>query len=181
MARLGALSQRKAGDFMEKNRAIPELSVDTQTIERLLWEVPVGEVASYGDLSAAIGRDVQRKARHILNSAVRRVLREKQVVFAAVNGVGLKRLSDVGVLGVGAQAVTAIGRKSRRTVKKLACAQYEALSKPEQTVHNVLVSQLGVLAHITSAGTQKKLEAKIDQAQKKLPVGKMLDEMRATL
>lgn len=162
-------------------RAIPELSVDTQTIERLLWEVPVGDVISYVTLSSAIGRDVQRKARHILVSAVRRVLREKRMVFGAVNSVGLKRLSDVGVLGVGAQAVAEIGRKSRRTVKKLACAKYEALSPADQTTHNVLVSQLGVLAHITSASTQKKLEAKVEQAHAKLPVAKMLDEMRATL
>jgi hypothetical protein len=162
-------------------RAIPELSVDTQTIERLLWDVPVGEVISYETLSKAIGRDVQRRARHILTSAVRRVQREKQMVFAAVNDVGLKRLSDSGVIGVGAQAVVEIGRKSRRTVKKLACAKYEALSKDEQTQHNVLVSQLGMLAHVTSANSQKKLEAKVEEAQAKLPVAKMLDAIRATL
>jgi hypothetical protein len=166
---------------LTETRAIPELSVDTQTIERLLWDVPVGDVIDYTTLSAAIGRDVQHRARHILDSAVRRVLRDKQMVFAAVSGLGMKRLDDTGVLGVGTQAVAEIGRKSKRTVKKLACAKYEALTKDGQNQHNVLVSQLGMLAHVTSTSAQKRIAAKVDEAQAKLPVAKMLEAMRASV
>lgn len=160
-------------------RAIPELSVDTQTLERLLMDVPQGGAIDYETLTKAIGRDVQSRARHILQSAVRRVLREKQIVFAPIMGKGLKRLTDSGVLGVGEAAIASIGRKSRRTVKKLACADYKSLKPSEQTQHNVLVSHLGVLAHITSAGTQKKLEA--SAGHEKLPVAKMLAAMQSEL
>ncbi len=162
-------------------RAIPELSIDTQTLERLLWEVPVGDTVPYSTLSEAIGRNVQQRARHILVSAVRRVLREKRMVFAAVANVGLKRLDDEGVLSVGGEAVHAINRKCSRVVKKLSCVEYDKLPTQGQTTHNVLVSQLGMLKHVTSSPTQKKLEQRIGQAQTKLPVGKMLDEMRSTL
>lgn len=161
------------------NRAIPELSVDTQTIERLLNDVPIDGELSYAELSKAIGRDVQTKARHILNAAVRRVLREKQIVFAAVHGHGLKRLNDAGVLSVGEDAIAAIGRKSRRAVRKLACADYGKLKPSEQTQHNVLVSQLGMLSHITSSSTQKKLEEKA--GHEKLPVAKMLEAVAESL
>jgi hypothetical protein len=41
----------------QKKRAIPELSIDTQTLERLLRTVSVGEIIAYRSLSAAIGRD----------------------------------------------------------------------------------------------------------------------------
>ena len=160
-------------------RAIPELSVDTQTIERLLLDVPPNGEITYATLSAAIGRDVQTRARHILNAAVRRVLRNNQIVFAAVFGKGLKRLSNDGVLGVGQEAIVAIGRKSRRTVKKLACADFDKLKPAERTQHNVLVSQFGMLAHITSSTTQKKLEA--HAGHEKLPVAKMLAAVKESL
>lgn len=160
-------------------RAIPELSVDTQILERRLLDVSVGEIVSYEELSKTIGRDVQRKAHHLLTTAVRRVLRDKQIVFAAVHGKGLKRLDDAGVLGVGEAAIAAIGRKSRRTVKKMACADYKALKPEERTQHNVIVSQLGVLAHITSSSVQKKLEA--SAGHEKLPVAKMLAAVAESL
>lgn len=160
-------------------RAIPELSVDTQTIERLLMDVPVDGLITYATLSTAIGRDIQTRARHILQSACRRVLREKQIVFAPIMGKGLKRLNDSGVIGIGEAAIASIGRKSRRTVKKLACANYDALKPSERSQHNVLVSQLGVLAHITSAATQKKLEE--SAGHEKLPVAKMLAAVQSSL
>lgn len=162
-------------------RAVPELSVDTQTLERILWDVPVGDTIGYDKLTAAIGRNVQGKARHILDSAVRRCLNDKEMVFGAVHGVGLKRLTDVGILSVGEQGRTALFRKSGRVIRKLAAANYTALNHSEQTQYNTLVSQFGVLRHMTSTAVQKKLETRIEQAQSKLPVAKMLDEMRATL
>ena len=160
-------------------RSIPELSVDTQTIALLLLSVPPAGEIDYASMSAAIGRDVQTRARHILNSAVRRVLREKQMVFAPVIGKGLKRLDDIGVLGVGTAAIASIGRKSRRAVKKLACANYDALKPPERVQRNVMASQFGMLTHITSASTQKKLEARAGHEM--LPLAKMLAAVLSTL
>lgn len=160
-------------------RAIPELSVDTQTIERLLLAVSVDGTVSYKTLTDAIGRDVQTRARHILQSAVHRLLRDHAIVFAPIFGEGLKRLNDAAVLGVGSAALASIGRKSRRTVKKLATVNYDAMKPGERTQHNVLVSQLGVLAHITSSGTQKKLAE--NAGHEKLPVAKMLAAMQSEL
>lgn len=160
-------------------RSIPELSVDTQALERLLLAVEIGGDISYQTMNKAIGRDVQNGARHILMSAVRRVQRDRHMVFAPVFGKGLKRLTDAGVLGIGEQAIAAIGRKSRRTVKKLACADYDKLTTAEKTTHNVLVSQLGALAHVTSGSTQKKLTERA--GHEKLPVAKMLEAMQSSL
>lgn len=161
------------------NHTIPELSVDTQVLERLLLEVPVDGFIGYETLTKAIGRDVQTRARHILQSAVRRAQRDKSIVFSAVRGEGLKRLTDGAVLGVGAAAVASIGRKSRRAVRTLGCANFEALKPSERSQHNMLVSQLGVLAHITSGATQKKLEARA--GHEKLAVAKMLEAVQESI
>lgn len=161
-------------------RAIPELSVDTQTIERLLWTIPTGETVSYGTLSEAIGRDVQHTARHILDSARSRVLRDRHMVFEPVMGIGLKRLDDIGIVGTGTSVVRRIFNLSRSGIRKLAAvADFDKLPNDQKLHHNLTMGQLGMLAHATKSSTMKKLEARTED--KPLPTAKFLDAMRETL
>lgn len=164
------------------NRAIPELSVETQTLERLLWEVAVGDVIAYGTLSGAIARNVQHGARHLLQSACDRVLRERHMVFAAVMGVGLKRLDDVGIVSTGASTIRRIFNLSRRGIRRLAAvADYEALPNDQKLKHNLTMGQLGMLAYATTSATIKKLEARAEGHDHPLPPAKLLEAMRETL
>jgi hypothetical protein len=165
-----------------KTRAVPELSIDTQTIERLLWEIKVGETIAYATLSAAIGRDVQHHARHILRSACDRVLREKQMVFAAVVNVGMKRLDDLGIVSTGASTIRRIYNLSRRGQRTLAAvAAFDALPNDQKVRHNLTMGQLGMLTYATSGTTIKKLELKAGAGTEPLPTAKFLDAMRDTL
>jgi hypothetical protein len=166
----------------ENRRAVPELSVDTQTIERLLWEIPVGETVSYARLSEAIGRDVQHAARHILTSACDRVLREKQMVFAPVVGVGMKRLDDVGIVSTGSSTIQRIFNLSRRGLRRLAAvANFDALPNEQKVKHNLTMGQLGMLAHATKGATVKKLEQRAGNSTAPLPTAKFLEAMKETL
>lgn len=166
---------------MSEKRAVPELSVDTQTIERLLWEIAVGDTVPYATLSKAIGRDVQHSARHILQSACDRALKEKRMVFAPVVGVGMKRLDDVGIVSTGASTIRRIFNLSRRGLRRLAAvADFDALPNEQKVKHNLTMGQLGMLSHATKSTTVKKLEAKAGNGQP-LPTAKFLDAMRETL
>jgi hypothetical protein len=162
-------------------RAIPELSVDTQILERLLVGAAVGDVIGYGALSAAIGRDVQNSARHLLMSAQRRLQRERQMVFAPVVGVGIKRLDDAGIVGVGESIMARTGRSARRGIQKLACATYESLPNDLKVKHNAMLSAFGVLAHMTKSKTLRQLEGVAEKASQPLAIKPCLDELKQNL
>jgi hypothetical protein len=167
---------------MTTKRAIPELSIDTQTVERILVVAAVGEVVPYGRLSEAIGRNVQNGARYVLKSACDRLLREQHMVFEAVRGDGVKRLDDAGVVGTGTQTLKKIHNAARRGARKLAAVQdFNALPNEKKVQHNLIVAQLGMLAHVTSGRVAKRLEEETRKAPEPLPTARLLEAMKASL
>lgn len=148
----------------------------TQTLAHMLRQVEVGAVILYEVLSAAIGSDVRTVAKHNLKSARRIVQREKQFVFAAERGEGLKRLDDVGIVALGDKARDHITRTSRSTRNKLHCVDYDGLPRQEQTRHNTHLAMFGIFTTIASSKSQRKLEAHIEETKKQIE-----DVFKATL
>jgi hypothetical protein len=165
---------------MSRKRAIPELSVDTQILERLLLVLDVEEIVSYKSLSDAIGKDVQHRARHLLDSARNRALKREGFVLESVMGIGIKRLSDEGIAHIGHSVTKKIHRLSKRGLQKLvAVKDFDALSANSKRTHNLNAAMLGVLAYQTKTRTLRKLEAATSQSV--LPAMKMLEAMKGAL
>jgi hypothetical protein len=167
---------------MNTTKAIPELSVDTQTLERLLLTAETGSVVEYATMSAAIGRNVQTDARHIMESARRRVLRSHRMVFEPVIDVGLKRLDDEGIVSLGPAYVGRIHNMSRKAAQKLTAVQdFDALPNDLKIEHNVRLAQLGAVRHMSSSRAEKKLTGKIQDTAKTLPLRQCLDAMKSII
>lgn len=149
-------------------KAIPELSVDAQILVKRLQKVTPGETVTYGELSKLVKRDVQAGARSCLQSACRVVLREDQIVLAAVRTVGMKRLPANEIASVGTQAIRSIGRKSSRALRKCSCADYESLNNKERIEINTVSSMLGAVALMSKPRQVEKLEAAATQKQDKI-------------
>jgi len=163
-------------------RAIPELSIDTQTVERLLAEAAVGEVVAYSTLSASVGRDVQNGARHILKSAQTRLLRDREMVFAPVWGQGMKRLDDAGIVGTGVSTLRRVHNLARRGGRTLAAVHdFEALPNDQKVKFNLMAAQLGMLTYVTSGRIAKKLEAAAGKSAAPMPTAKFLEAMKESL
>lgn len=164
-------------------RAIAELSIDTQTLERALLIIPVGGVVSYSELSGLIGRDVQDDASHNLSSARHRVQRDHAMCFEPVRGSGLKRLSDESIVGTVAAAFGRVRNIARRGRNRLACVQdFDALPNDLKVRHNLAASIFGVLSHVTKESSAKKLEAGVANGKHDaMPVRRFLDAMKETL
>lgn len=164
-------------------RSIPELSIDTQTLERALLTVAVGEVVGYESLSKLIGRNVQNGATHLLQSARRRVQRDHHIVFEPVRGEGLKRLDDEGKARSGESALAKIRSTARRGQEKLLCVDdFDSLSNDAKIKHNLSLSVLGALRQVAKATTMKRLEGKVSNSKHDaLPVAKFLDAARESL
>lgn len=150
----------------DKKRALPELSIDTQTIERILSALPVNEIATYAVMSAAIGRDVQNDARHLLNSAITRRLRDGEVYGVVIN-VGMKRLDDAGIVGTGALTAKRIRNLSRKGLKKLMnLKDYTSLPRQLQNEFNTRAAQLGILKAYTGTAKTRRIAGAVDALQK---------------
>jgi hypothetical protein len=162
-------------------RSIPELSIDTQTIERLLITSAIGEVISYDAMTSAIGRDV-RDARHLIASACRRLLREQHMVFAAVVNVGLKRLDDAGKIGAGQWHLQRVRRQAKFAVDKTTAVEdFDALPNALKVEHNVVLAQAGVLKHFTSRKTAKRIGEGVNAPTKRLSLQDSLAAMKPVI
>lgn len=167
---------------MNTSRTIPELGIDTQTIERLLIAAEIGAIVTYTTLSAAIGRDVQRDARHITLTARRRLLRSDHMVFEPVIDVGLKRLDDIGIVGLGPSIVGRLRRMSKRGAEKLtAVRDFDALPNAAKVDHNVRLAQLGAIGHLSGARATRQLVGRVEATQRAIPLRECLSAMKAIL
>jgi hypothetical protein len=141
-------------------KSIPELSIEVQLLVKRLSLASVGETIEYGELCAVASQDVWHKSQHKLHSARRIVERDFGMVFVAVSGVGLKRISEpekVDLIGHGAEL---IHKKTTKLVKKAGTVDLSQLDKPKVSEFNVRVSQLG--AAVESAGHQLPLAKTIE-------------------
>jgi hypothetical protein len=165
-----------------QKRAISELSIDTQTLERLLTTVPIGQTISYDALSASIGRNVQHDARGNLRTARKRLLRLERMLFGSVVNEGLKRLDDKGKVSDASLHI----RRSH-TQAKLAVASatsvdnFAALPNDVRITHNIVLAQAGVIKSMTSGRTRKRLETSLSETKPRLSLRESLDLMKPAI
>jgi len=152
-------------------KTIPSASVDTQALIKALEVAQVGQTIEYDALSKVIGRDV-RKVRGLLYTAFRNLMREKDIVFAPVRGVGVKRLAPEEIVELGIFGVRHIRRTARRTIRKISCAQLSTLSEPKKVELFTHSSLLGAVSVMSSGQSIKKLAAAIQTEA--LPLAKTL-------
>jgi len=159
-------------------KTIGEMSVDARLLLQELTKASIGQTVTYEQLQEVIGRDVRRGGGYAALAAARRAALRERIVFGTISKVGIKRLDDAEITRTVSGSVHKISRRVRSTIRLQDCANYEKLSKQQQASYNTNLSQLSVIGHIASAPTTKKLESKIAQLGKSLPLAKMLEECR---
>lgn len=130
-------------------RPIGTISVEAQTLAKLLAETPVGALISYEVLSTAIGRDITKDARWALDTARTKVMREERMVFGTMKGLGLKRLNDVETVQTGAAAISHIKRTAARSLEKVTCPDSAALPPDAQQQQFLYISINQLHIHIS--------------------------------
>lgn len=157
-------------------KAIPELSIEARLLTERLKKAEVGEVIPYSELSEVAGRTIQGAARSSLYTAMKRCLNSEGYVFGTVRGVGVKRLSDKEIIGIGDKALPHIRRTAKRAARKMSMVEnYEGLEHEDKVRHNAMISALGMMAHVANEKQIKKLEDKVHTAQGALPIGRTLE------
>ena len=142
----------------EKNPQF-KLSVDTQTLMGILEKAQIGDIIPYHTLTETIRRDVTLEGRGAMDSARRILMRDKQIVFDAIRGVGLKRLSDQEITETSPRFINQARRKAAKGLKTLACANYAQLSQEQKTQHNVGAAILGVMKLAGATSSVNKIKS----------------------
>lgn len=150
-----------------------EKSADTKVLEHVLAEMKVGDLMTYESLSKSIGRNVREFALAALYSARRSLQRNKRMVFACEDGVGIKRLDDSGIVDSVEFDRKSLLKRANRTMDKLGCVNFEGLTEDQKRKHTAAAAQMGVVAMFSSKASTKKIESKI--TGKPLAIGETLN------
>lgn len=155
-----------------------EPSADTRLIYSLLMKAEMGDVVTYTELSEQVGRKVTG-ADSYLQSALRMIERDENMVFSSVRGVGYKRLTDAEIATqVGESGVRKIKRTARRTAKTISKADDSNLSNEERVKRNTFASFMGAVAHMAKPRQLERLETGVRAHADQLAIGKTLDALK---
>lgn len=148
-----------------------QASTDAQVIARRLAKLQFDETISYKELTALVpDRKLQGKDRFILNTARNIVLRENNIVTAAVTGVGIKRLTDVDITTIPEAAIAKTRRFTKRAMKQTICANYDQLQPTDKIKFNTGLSVLGAIQHFTKPKTQEMIGDKVKESAARLSI-----------
>ena len=154
----------------------PSNSADVTAIKAVLESLPHGGVASYGDLSAALGRDI-RPARWLLLRARRELEKDTGALFAAVRGVGLKRLSPSDAPQVGADATARIRRHASRAHSRLSLASNDMPDDARMRV----AAYRSLFGTIAAISREKAVDAIATQGDVTPPTAVLLERLKGAL
>jgi len=155
-----------------------EQGSDARVLVTQFREVAEGEIITYAELAALLGRDPQTAARGAIQTARNRLLRDEGIAFAVVRDVGYRRLHNEEKVSASGSYVDRSRRAARRGLRLLATTEYEKLPAAKQTEHNVRMSVLGVIGHVTRDAQIKRLMGVVADAHAALPVGKTLEAFK---
>jgi hypothetical protein len=153
-------------------KSAPENAIDVSALVVALKAVPIGETITYIALSDAIGRNIKAEF-WLLHKA--RVVTEKETGsrFAAVRGVGIKKLPTAEIVGIGTNA-----RRRIRNAAKVASARLVGISANDMTPEitrkiDTERSLLGAISLVSTQSAVSQVEKKVSDSGP-LPVGKTL-------
>lgn len=136
-------------------------SAETIKLLALLSAANVGQVVTYEDMSAAIGRNVREFDRAAIYSARRMVQAEYRFVFATVTNVGLKRLSDNEIVELSGDDRTRIRKTVKRGLQRLAVTDYAKLDDKSRHAHLVASAQLAAAGAMVEEKAAKRIASKV--------------------
>lgn len=133
------------------------VSPETAALVDVLKAVPYGEMISYQEIAIKAGAF---KPSH-LASARNIVARDNGAVFAAVRGIGLRRLTSDEAHNVGANARSSIRRKANRSIKMMLGLVRNNNSMDDNSRKRISaeIAHNGLLAHMARDAVQEKIAA----------------------
>ena len=151
-----------------------QISIDTQLIIKRFERTTEGDVVSYAELDALIGRDVRGHAKGCTRTARKRLLKS-QIHFECIPNVGFRRCNDTEKVHAGGGYIGKARRACKRGVAvTTSVANYDTMSKADQVQHNMQLSVFQTLRALSTPHKQKAIAEKVEQAQTQLSLSETL-------
>lgn len=155
----------------------PQHAIQIDAIVKALTAIPVGQIITYKDLSAIVGKNVQSDDGRFLLIRARR-LAEKQTgtLFATVFGQGIKRLPADEAAGVGSDARQRIRRSANRTYARLSDIRYNDVAPETRARIDAERSLMGAISAIATQANVSNVQRHTSTGP--IPVAKLLEAIR---
>lgn len=155
-------------------RPVFQMSADARLLYQKLKTIKIGDTISYAELGAEVNRVVEGGT-GVLRTALRRCQVDNQMLFGAIRGVGLKRLTDTEIVSEATATTAAVRRKARRGAARLFLVNdFEGLSERDKSQHMARASILSSVAHLTQERQIDKFIASAKEVRRELPVTETL-------
>lgn len=151
-------------------RPIPTISEQAKSLAAFLAD---RTSATYAELSAVVGEDI-REHRGWLTTAINVLRRERNQVWVAVRGVGVKLANAAEVIDAARCEVSKAHHAAKRGIKRISTLDFDSLPNAERLRLNTVASHLGALHGITTQRAAERLSAAVNVQQAKLPLSKTL-------
>ena len=148
-------------------------SNDTARLESLLREAAEGEVVTYEQMTAAIGRNVREHAQGSLVSA-RRIVGRDGIHTAAVPSEGIRRLTPAECVGKAKGHVGRARRAAIRSRQTIETTDFERLEDSAKAEALAVAAQAGAIELFGSRPAARKLLNKT-QGNESLSLGQTLE------
>lgn len=146
-------------------------AIETRLLIERMKQMAVGDTLEYSEIESITGRKLVR-ARSALDTARSSLLKTDGMVFGTITKVGIKRLADDEIVNSSVTTEKRIGRMSRREIKRLSCANYNALSQDQKVTHNARMTVFAMAADISSAASVRKIEGAVKDSGSAIPSAK---------
>lgn len=161
---------------MDLPKSFYEQALDTKLLIERLLELAPATLVTYAELSELLGRNITGGTSN-LTSARRYIQREYSIVTDVVRGVGVKRLTSEGILGIQEPTKKRINRAVKRCRQKIALAKDDELTPEQVKEKKGFVLMTDTLQHFLKPATRKIIQAAIDDNQS-LPMNAVLESMK---
>lgn len=146
---------------METTTPLFRQSLESQLVAKALADKNHEPIFTYAELSKIAGvKDITTR-RGVIATACRTARREHRLVFGAVRGVGIKRLTDSEVVAKRSGRRCKIRNIANESRKDGETVNYENLSRDERTRAAVEDASIGVVLAMASAKGQGAIEQKV--------------------
>lgn len=151
-----------------------QMSSDTRFLVQRMRNAEVGDVVTFADIEAVTGRPYL-ESRHAVYAARRVLLRDENIVFDSVRGIGFKRLDDTEIVQTSARHLRKVRRAARNGAAVLnAVSDFSKLSRENQMRHSASLSVLAVVHAFSKETTVKKIEERAAPGSRELPIAQTI-------
>lgn len=148
-------------------------SAEASLLSQLLAKAKKGDVITYTQMSDCISMPVHG-ATPSLQSAIRIVRNDHDMVFACIRGTGYQRLDDSQIVADGTRDLEKIQRTARRASVKQSKVEFDALDNKAKLKFTSQCGILGAVATMAKPKSVERLEGQITATEKTIPFNQTL-------